>query len=137
MDLSREADAKERREHLRPRQGRPNETGAADLPGAFLTVAQLANRWLISQHRLYQMRKSGEGPLFTVVGRIGVRYPLAAVLEYEAGRSFRSTAEFLAIDRNRAHVVAAEQKAAAGRRPAALQARLAKAKTRKTAEVAV
>jgi hypothetical protein len=112
-----------------------HEAGA-DSPGAFLTVAQLARRWLISEHRLYQMRKSGEGPLFTIVGRIGVRYPLDAVLEYEAERSFKSTAEFLASDRKRAHVVAAEQKVAVERRPAALHARLAKAKSRKRAEAA-
>ena len=116
---------------------RLHEAGAADSPGAFLTVAQLARRWLISQHRLYQMRKSGGGPLFTIVGRIGVRYPLDAVLEYEAQRTFRSTAEFLRADRKRSHVVAAEQKAAAARRPAALQARLAKAKARKTPEAAI
>lgn len=113
------------------------EDEGADLPGAFLTVAQLARRWHISEHRLYQMRKSGEGPLFTVVGRIGVRYPLDAVLEYEAERSFKSTAEFLASDRKRAHVVAAEQKVAAERQPAALQARPAKAKSRKKAEATV
>jgi hypothetical protein len=109
------------------------EDEGADSPG-FLTVAQLARRWLISQHRLYQMRKSGEGPVFTIVGRTGVRYPIEAVLEYEAERSFKSTAEFLAVDRKRAHVVAAEQKVAVARRPAALQARLAKAKSKKRAE---
>ena len=73
---------------------------------AFLTIAQLARRWLTSQHRLYLMRKAGEGPLFIIIGRCGVRYPVDAVLDYEAKRSFRSTAEFLSADRKRAHVVA-------------------------------
>jgi hypothetical protein len=77
-------------------------TGAADSPEAFLTIAQLARRWLTSQHRLYLMRKTGEGPLFIIIGRCGVRYPVDAVLDYEAKRSFRSTAEFLSADRKRA-----------------------------------
>ena len=64
------------------------------MPEAFLTIAQLARRWLTSQHRLYLMRKAGEGPLFIIIGRCGVRYPVDAVLDYEAKRSFRSTAEF-------------------------------------------
>ena len=110
-------------------------TGAADSPEAFLTIAQLARRWLTSQHRLYLMRKAGEGPLFIIIGRCGVRYPVDAVLDYEAKRSFRSTAEFLSADRKRAHVVAAEHKAAAERRPAALEARLAKVKPRKMMSV--
>ena len=58
------------------------------LAGAFLTVAQLARRWHISEHRLYQMRKSGEGPLFTIVGRIGVRYLVNAVVQDESTRTF-------------------------------------------------
>lgn len=110
-------------------------TGAANSPEAFLTIAQLARRWLTSQHRLYLMRKAGEGPLFIIIGRCGVRYPVDAVLDYEAKRSFRSTAEFLSADRKRAHVVAAEHKAAAERRPAALEARLAKVKPRKMMSV--
>lgn len=105
-----------------------NADAAADPPGAFLTIAQLARRWVTSQHRLYLMRKAGEGegPAFIIVGRCGVRYPVAAVLDYEAKRQFRSTAEFLATDRKRARDVAAQQKSAAARRPAALKARLAK-----------
>ena len=110
----------------------PDKAGDADSLGAFLTVSQLADRWHTSQQRLYRMRKAGEGPAFIIIGRCGVRYPVAAVLDYEAKRSFRSTAEFLSADRKRNRVVAAERKAAAERRPAAVAASRAKAKTRKT-----
>jgi hypothetical protein len=109
------------------------EDEGANSPGAFLTVAQLARRWHISEHRLYQMRKSGEGPLFTIVGRIGVRYLVNAVVQYESTRTFATTSEFRASDRRRAIAVTESQKAAAKNRPLAHAARLAKAKSRKSA----
>jgi hypothetical protein len=117
-------------------RSRESKTGLIP-PAAFLTAKQLATRWGVAEHRLYRMRRDGEGPAFLIVGNCAVRYALDVVLAYEESHSFESTAAFLNADRKRQSVVAAERATIAERRPAALRARLAKAKARKRAEATI
>ena len=112
-------------------RSRESKTGLVP-PAAFLTAKQLATRWGVAEHRLYRMRRDGEGPAFLIVGNCAVRYALDVVLAYEASHSFELTAAFHSADRKRQSVVAAERATIAERRPAALAARQAKA--RKKAE---
>ena len=100
-------------------RSRESKTGLIP-SAAFLTAKQLATRWGVAEHRLYRMRRDGEGPAFLDRRLCAVRYALDVVVAYEASHSFKSTAEFLRADRKRQSVVAAERATLARRRPAAL-----------------
>jgi hypothetical protein len=52
---------------------------------AFLTSAQLAQRWHLRPQTLANWRSLGKGPPFIRMGRIGsgVLYPIEAVLAFE------------------------------------------------------
>jgi hypothetical protein len=54
----------------------------------YLTPAQLVTRWneAVTIGTLSNWRSQGRGPTFVKIGR-SIRYPLAAVVDYEAGNT--------------------------------------------------
>lgn len=56
--------------------------GQGEDVGTMLSPKQLAKRWGVSVSFLQRLRRDGCGPRFRKMGDL-VRYPLAAVLEYE------------------------------------------------------
>ena len=58
----------------------------------FLNTRGLAERWKCSTRKIEQQRMSGDGPEFVKIGS-QVLYSEEAIREYEATKTFSSTAE--------------------------------------------
>ena len=57
--------------------------GGEGAPALFLSPHQLAERWQVTRDVLARMRMGGRGPAWVKIGG-AVRYPVAAVIAYEA-----------------------------------------------------
>jgi hypothetical protein len=89
----------------------------------YLTAKILAKRWATSEYYLYKLRVAGTGPPFLRIGRVGIRYSLVAVEEFERGATFQKMSQVYAADPKRRHDVLRSQRALAKGRAASREAR--------------
>ena len=72
-------------------------TGRTSIAGAsverFLTVGEAATFLRVSTSFLAKRRMSGDGPPFVVIGRRGIRYAEAALLQWASANTHLSTRE--------------------------------------------
>jgi hypothetical protein len=82
------------------------------------TEAQTAEILNVAIQALRNMRISGEGPPFVVVGKVRIRYRPSAVHKWQEEREFTSMAAYYAANRTRAAMAAKQRTAAAKARDA-------------------
>jgi hypothetical protein len=64
-----------------------------DMTETFFSEDTLATRWRVSVRTLQAWRLRGDGPRFTKLGKRCVRYPVAAIEEFERESMRSSTSE--------------------------------------------